>query len=72
MSSEPYVMGIDGGGSSIRVAITTLALDAVGESRGETVNPSAIGRERAAARMLWSISVIVQVLLLVATARILH
>jgi hypothetical protein len=33
---------------------------------------SLYARERAAARMLWSISVIVQVLLLVATARILH
>jgi hypothetical protein len=33
---------------------------------------SIYARERAAARMLWSISVIVQVLVLVATARILH
>jgi hypothetical protein len=33
---------------------------------------SVYARERAAARMLWSISVIVQVLVLVATARILH
>jgi hypothetical protein len=33
---------------------------------------SIYARERAAARMLWSISVVVQVLVLVATARILH
>jgi hypothetical protein len=33
---------------------------------------SIYARERAAARMLWSISVIVQILVLVATARILH
>jgi glucosamine kinase len=51
MSSERYLMGIDGGGSSIRVVITTFALEVVSESRGETANPSAIGRERAAARI---------------------
>src|SRR5690349_13591838 len=51
MTSERYVMGIDGGGSSIRAVITSLALDVRGEIRGETANPSVIGREQAAARI---------------------
>ncbi len=39
-----YVMGIDGGGSNLRVIVATPDLQAVGESHAGTVNPSVIGR----------------------------
>lgn len=44
-------MGIDGGGTSVRVVITTSDLTIAGESRGETVNPSVVGRDVAASRI---------------------
>lgn len=47
----PIVMGIDGGGSTIRVAVTDHDLTVLGESRGETVNPSIIGHDSAAQRI---------------------
>lgn len=43
-----YVMGIDGGGSNLRVVVATSDLRVVGESHAGTVNPSVIGRETAA------------------------
>lgn len=43
-----YVMGIDGGGSNLRVVVATPDLQVVGESHAGTVNPSVIGREAAA------------------------
>ncbi len=42
-----YVMGIDGGGSRLRVAILTPDLDTVAESGAETVNPAIVGPEKA-------------------------
>ncbi|HEX3051628.1 MAG TPA: BadF/BadG/BcrA/BcrD ATPase family protein [Aggregatilineaceae bacterium] len=44
-----YVMGIDGGGSTIRVVIVTPNLQIRGQSEGPTANPSITGREQAAA-----------------------
>ncbi len=44
-------MGIDGGGSSLRVAIVDAALNVLAEARGETVNPSVVGQEVAAQRV---------------------
>jgi glucosamine kinase len=46
-----YWIGIDGGGSNLRVAITTDALNPIATSYGETANPSVIGREASAARI---------------------
>lgn len=43
-----YVMGIDGGGSNLRVVVATPDLQVVGESHAGTVNPSVIGHEAAA------------------------
>ncbi|MCZ7540948.1 MAG: hypothetical protein M5U29_13790 [Anaerolineae bacterium] len=43
-----YVMGIDGGGSTVRVAITTSALTICGQACGPTANPSVVGRDTAA------------------------
>lgn len=42
-------MGIDGGGSNLRVVVVTQDLQVVGESHAGTVNPSVIGHEAAAA-----------------------
>lgn len=42
------VMGIDGGGSTVRVVITDATLAARGQATGPTANPSAAGRARAA------------------------
>jgi N-acetylglucosamine kinase-like BadF-type ATPase len=47
----PLVMGIDGGGSTIRVAIVRDDLAVVGESIGATVNPSVIGHASSAERI---------------------
>jgi len=44
-----YVMGIDGGGSTIRVVITTPNLTICGQRDGPTANPSITGRDQAAA-----------------------
>lgn len=46
-----YLVGIDGGGSTVRVVITDLDLVVCAESRGDTVNPSVIGPEAAAQRI---------------------
>ncbi len=46
-----YWMGIDGGGSNLRVAITTDDLTPIASSYGETANPSVIGREASASRI---------------------
>jgi hypothetical protein len=45
------VMGIDGGGSTIRVVIVTPDLTILGQSEGPAVNPSVVKRELAAARI---------------------
>ena len=42
------VMGIDGGGSTLRVVITDADLNIIGQSEGGTANPSVIGHEAAA------------------------
>lgn len=44
-----YLVGIDGGGSYVRVVITNLALEVLAQAEGSTVNPSVVGREAAAA-----------------------
>lgn len=46
-----YFMGIDGGGSNLRVAITTADLEVCGKANAATVNPSIIGHA-AAARLI--------------------
>jgi glucosamine kinase len=46
-----YWIGIDGGGSNLRVAITADDLTPIATSYGETANPSVIGREASAARI---------------------
>lgn len=46
-----FYMGIDGGGSTLRVAIVDEALTVIAQAQRETVNPSTIGRETAAMRI---------------------
>lgn len=46
-----YLMGIDGGGSSIRVVIITPDTNVLAEYLGPAVNPSAVGRDEAARRI---------------------
>ncbi len=46
-----YVIGIDGGGSTVRVVVVKPDLTVVGKSSGETVNPSVIGQEKAIQRI---------------------
>ena len=46
-----FVVGIDGGGSTVRVIVAHHDLSVVGEATDATVNPSVIGREAAAARI---------------------
>ncbi|MAS38359.1 MAG: hypothetical protein CL610_30460 [Anaerolineaceae bacterium] len=46
-----YLMGIDGGGSTVRVMIITPDLTVRAEYIGPAVNPSAIGRDEAARRI---------------------
>ena len=48
MSRPRYLMGIDGGGSAVRVVIVTPDLAIHGQSEGPTANPSVVGREAAA------------------------
>lgn len=43
-----FVMGIDGGGSTLRIVITDDDLNVVGQSEGGSANPSVIGRDPAA------------------------
>jgi N-acetylglucosamine kinase-like BadF-type ATPase len=42
-----YVLGVDGGGSTIRVDVMTPDLKVCGQSRGATVNPNIVGRPSA-------------------------
>ncbi len=45
------VMGIDGGGSSVRVVILDTRLSILGQSHGLAVNPNLVGQAQAAARI---------------------
>ena len=49
--SEPLFMGIDGGGSTLRVAIVNAELETLNALRAGAVNPSVIGRAEAAKRI---------------------
>lgn len=48
MAGDRYVMGIDGGGSTIRVVVTTYDLRVAGDAHGSTANPSVVGADGAA------------------------
>ncbi len=48
MTGPRFLVGIDGGGSTVRVAVATPTLDVAAQSEGGAANPSAIGREAAA------------------------
>jgi glucosamine kinase len=39
-----YVIGIDGGGSTVRVSVVTPDLHVIGEAKGTTSNPNLVGR----------------------------
>lgn len=43
----PFVIGIDGGGTSIRVVVTTADLNVLGYAEGGSANPVGVGREAA-------------------------
>jgi N-acetylglucosamine kinase-like BadF-type ATPase len=43
-----YVLGVDGGGSTVRVDVVTPGLQILGQSTGPTVNPNIVGRPVAA------------------------
>ena len=43
-----YLIGIDGGGSTVRAAVTDETLTILGQARGEGVNPNTVGRDHAA------------------------
>jgi glucosamine kinase len=43
----PYVVGIDGGGTSIRVAVASADLNIIGYAEGGSANPVGVGREAA-------------------------
>lgn len=45
------VMGIDGGGSSVRVAVLDDRLAVLGQAQGAAVNPNLVGQSEAAARI---------------------
>ena len=45
-------IGIDGGGSAVRVAVIDAALNIAGESRGLAANPGSVGRDEAARRIV--------------------
>lgn len=47
MRNKPVVMGIDGGGSTVRAVIVDASLARLGESQGPTANPSIVGRQGA-------------------------
>lgn len=49
--SMTYTMGIDGGGSAVRVVIVTPELRVLAEYMGPPVNPSVVGREESASRI---------------------
>jgi glucosamine kinase len=46
-----YVIGIDGGGSNVRVVVATPAMQIVGQASGSSANPNSAGREAAAAAL---------------------
>jgi len=48
VTTGSYVMGIDGGGSTVRVVITTPELTLCGQASGPTANPSVVGHAAAA------------------------
>jgi N-acetylglucosamine kinase-like BadF-type ATPase len=47
MAGAPLVMGVDGGGSTTRVVVTSLDLQVRGSAQGTTASPSVAGRETA-------------------------
>lgn len=47
----PYYIGVDGGGSNLRVVVTNAGLEVLAQQRGETVNPSVVGWQEAATRI---------------------
>lgn len=49
MNAGPYVMGVDGGGSGVRVVVVTPDLAICGQGAGPTANPGVVGHEAAAA-----------------------
>lgn len=55
-----HLIGIDGGGSSIRVAVFTPQLERLAQFSGETVNPSIIGRDESARRIQAAIVAVLQ------------
>ncbi len=48
MSMDRVVLGVDGGGSTVRAAVVTSDLDIIGQSEGGTANPSVVGHTAAA------------------------
>jgi len=56
VNQMPYWMGIDGGGSNLRVVITNSDLEILAQSQTETANPSIIGHNTAARRIQLTIS----------------
>jgi N-acetylglucosamine kinase-like BadF-type ATPase len=48
MIPPAYLMGIDGGGSTVRVVIVTPDLEVHGQGQGPTANPSVVGADTAA------------------------
>ncbi len=50
-----YYVGIDGGGSNLRVVITDEALRVVAGAQDETANPSTVGRPAAARRVVGAV-----------------
>ena len=51
MNRRRCVVGVDGGGSGVRVAVVTPDLAVIGEGRGRSANPSSVGRPLAAQRI---------------------
>ncbi len=50
--NEPLFMGVDGGGSTLRVAIVDATLSTLSSLRAESVNPSIVGRGLSRERIL--------------------
>jgi glucosamine kinase len=50
-----YVIGIDGGGSNVRVVVSTPDLKIVGQGSGGSANPNSVGREAAAQSLLTAV-----------------